>query len=125
MAKNVLGTELECCCNDPVTGFYRNGKCDTGPEDEGMHTVCIAATSDFLQYSRSVGNDLSTPYPAYGFPGLKEGDRWCLCMERWKQAYEDDMAPKVFLRGTHISVLEHIDLSLLKEYAIDYEEKNE
>ncbi len=124
MAKNVLGTDLECCCDDPVTGFYRNGKCDTGPEDDGMHTVCVVLTAEFLSYSQDVGNDLSTPIPTYGFPGLKEGNRWCLCMERWKQAYEDDMAPQVSLKGTHISVLEHIDLALLKEYAVDFEEKS-
>ena len=121
MAKNVLGTNLKCCCNDPITGFYRNGKCDTGPEDLGMHTVCVRVTDKFLEFSANVGNDLSTPMPAYGFPGLKEGDKWCLCMERWKEALDYDVAPRVYLEGTHISVLEHIELKVLKEYAFDPE----
>ena len=119
MAKNVLGTDLECCCSDPMTGFYRNGKCDTGPDDHGMHTVCIQVTEDFLEYSKAVGNDLSTPMPVYDFPGLKEGDRWCLCMSRWVQAYRDGVAPKIFLEGTHISVIEFVDLDTLRKFSVN------
>lgn len=118
MALNVLGTELSVCCSNPVTGFYRNGKCDTGPEDLGMHTVCIIATKEFLEFSLSVGNDLSTPIPAYEFPGLAPGDKWCLCLTRWIQALEYGSAPKVDLSGIHISTLEHIDLATLKKYSL-------
>ena len=116
-AKNVLGSELESCSTDPMTGFYRDGCCNTGREDEGMHTVCIEATEDFLRFSKYRGNDLSTPNPALGFPGLQEGDRWCLCVLRWKEAYQAGMAPLVNLRATHMSVLEFVDLDVLKEYA--------
>ena len=87
MAKNVLGTELECCCMDPVTGFFRNGKCDTNGDDHGMHTICAVMTDEFLAFSRAAGNDLSTPYPQFDFPGLKEGDHWCLCLSRWVEAH--------------------------------------
>ena len=118
MATNVLGTELECCCSDPVTGFYRNGKCDTGGEDMGLHIVCIQATEEFLEYSRARGNDLSTPAPQYDFPGLKPGDRWCLCVSRWVEASEAGFAPKVFLKATHISTLEHVSLDILKKHGI-------
>lgn len=118
MALNVIGDELEICSNDPMTGFFRNGCCDTNAQDLGMHTVCIQVTDDFLEFSKSAGNDLSTPVPQYQFPGLLEGDRWCLCMQRWLEAYEAGKAPGVFLEGTHISVIEHIDLELLREYAI-------
>lgn len=117
MAKNVLGTDLETCSTDPMTGFYRDGCCNTGAEDTGMHTVCAEVTEDFLRFSKMKGNDLSTPSPAYGFPGLKDGDRWCLCCLRWKEAYEAGMAPLVNLKATHISVLEFVDLEVLKEYA--------
>ena len=117
MAKNVLGTELESCSTEPLTGFYRDGCCNTGAEDTGMHTVCAEVTDDFLRYSKLKGNDLSTPHTAYGFPGLQDGDRWCLCVLRWKEAYEAGMAPLVNLRATHISVLEFVDLEVLKEYA--------
>ncbi len=117
MAKNVLGTELESCSTEPMTGFYRDGCCNTGAEDEGMHTVCVEATEDFLRFSSLKGNDLSTPNPMFEFPGLREGDRWCLCVLRWKEAYEAGMAPLVNLRATHISALEFIDLEVLKEYA--------
>jgi len=86
-ARNVLGEPMDLCCEKPLTGFYRNGRCDTGPDDHGVHTVCIRASSEFLEYSSSVGNDLSTPMTEFGFPGLQEGDRWCLCLARWKQAY--------------------------------------
>ncbi len=116
-AKNVLGTELEECSTEPLTGFYRDGCCNTGPADVGLHTVCAEVTEDFLRYSKLKGNDLSTPNMAYQFPGLKEGDRWCLCVLRWKQAYEDGMAPLVNLKATHMSVLEFVDLDTLREYA--------
>ncbi len=117
MAKNVLGTDLEVCSTDPLTGFYRDGCCNTGAGDWGMHTVCAEVTEDFLRFSRLRGNDLTTPVPEYDFPGLKDGDRWCLCVLRWKEAYEAGMAPLVNLRATHISVLEFVDLEVLRGYA--------
>lgn len=117
MAKNVLGTELESCGTNPMTGFYRDGCCNTGASDEGLHTICAEMTEDFLRFSKLKGNDLSTPNMLYDFPGLKDGDRWCLCVLRWKEAYEAGMAPLVNLRATHISALEFIDLDVLKEYA--------
>ena len=117
--KNVLGTELKVCCTDPMTGFYRDGFCRTGPEDTGRHTVCIIATDEFLAYSKSAGNDLSTPRPEYSFPGLVEGDRWCLVAVRWKQALEAGMAPQVILQATHESVLDIVSLEELQEHAID------
>jgi uncharacterized protein (DUF2237 family) len=116
MAKNVLGTDLECCCMDPVTGFFRNGKCDTNAQDVGMHTVCVAVTEDFLAFSKAMGNDLSTPRPEWQFPGLKEGDHWCLCLGRWLEAFKEGMAPKIRLEATHLSALEFIDLETLKEF---------
>lgn len=118
MARNVLGTDLEDCSLDPVTGFYRNGKCDTCGEDVGMHTVCIEATEGFLEFSKSCGNDLSTPMPHYQFPGLKSGDRWCLCLSRWVEAYRAGVAPRLNLEATHASALEFIDLDVLKEFAV-------
>ena len=117
MAKNVLGTNLESCSTSPMTGFYRDGCCNTGASDDGMHTVCVEATEDFLRFSKQKGNDLSTPNMLYDFPGLKDGDRWCLCVLRWKEAYQAGHAPLVNLRATHISALEFIDLEVLKEYA--------
>ena len=117
--KNVLGTELKVCCTDPMTGFYRDGYCRTGPEDTGRHTVCIIATDEFLAYSKSAGNDLSTPRPEYAFPGLVEGDRWCLVALRWKQALEAGKAPQVILQATHESVLDIVTLEQLQEHAID------
>jgi len=116
-AKNVLGLPLEPCSHDPLTGFYRNGCCDTGREDVGLHLVCIRATREFLAYSRSVGNDLSTPMPQYEFPGLQAGDRWCLCVERWQQAHQAGKAPKVVLASTHISTLEFVELEVLERFA--------
>lgn len=116
--KNVLGTELEDCSLDPLTGFYRDGCCRTGPEDLGMHTVCVQVTKEFLDYSKSVGNDLTAPVPEYGFDGLKPGDQWCLCVTRWAQALKAGSAPKVNLRATHISALEFVDLKDLKEQAL-------
>jgi len=117
MAKNVLGGELMTCSLDPVTGFFRNGKCDTRVEDEGMHTVCVLMTDEFLRFSREHGNDLSTPVPEFGFPGLKAGDYWCLCLSRWIQAYHAGMAPQIRLEATHASVLEFVELERLQEYA--------
>ena len=119
--RNVLGDELQVCCKDPMTGFYRDGYCRTGIEDTGRHTVCIVATDEFLEYSRSVGNDLSTPMPQYAFPGLKAGDRWCLVALRWKQALNDGMAPKVVLASTHESVLQIVSLDQLRQYAYEGE----
>ena len=117
MANTVLGKELELCGTEPMTGFYRDGCCNTGASDEGLHTICAEMTADFLRFSKLKGNDLSTPNMLYDFPGLKDGDRWCLCVLRWKEAYEAGMAPLVNLRATHISALEFIDLDVLKEYA--------
>ena len=117
-AKNVLGTELETCSLDPLTGFYRDGCCNTGAEDLGLHTVCVEVTTEFLAFSKQRGNDLSTPNQAYGFPGLQSGDRWCLCVLRWKEAFEADMAPRVVLNATHMSVLEFVDLEDLQQHAI-------
>jgi uncharacterized protein (DUF2237 family) len=118
-AKNVLGTDLEVCSVDPMTGFYRDGCCNTGAEDLGMHTVCVEVTDEFLAFSKGRGNDLSTPNEAYEFPGLQAGDRWCLCVLRWKEAFEADMAPRVVLGATHMSVLEFVDLEDLQRYAVD------
>ena len=116
---NVLGTELEECGLDPVTGFLRDGQCSTGPQDPGSHTVCAIVDKAFFEFSRSAGNDLITPMPEYGFPGLKPGDRWCLCASRWKQAYEAGCAPPVYLRATHERALKLIDLDILKQFARD------
>lgn len=117
--KNVLCTELVTCSTSPMTGFYRDGCCRTGRDDMGLHTVCIQATAEFLEFSREVGNDLSTPIPAYEFPGVQSGDRWCLCAERWKQALEAGMAPPVVLEATHISTLEFVDLEDLQAHAVE------
>ena len=116
--KNVLGTELKICCTAPMTGFYRDGYCRTGADDTGRHTICILATDEFLEFSRSAGNDLSTPRPEYAFPGLKDGDKWCLVAMRWQQALEADMAPQVFLESTHESALEFVSLEDLRRYAV-------
>ena len=117
--KNVLGKPLRACCMQPITGFTRNGLCELHPEDQGLHTICIIATESFLKFSKSCGNDLSTPLPYYQFPGLKEGDKWCLCAMRWKEAYDAGVAPKIVISATHESVLEIMDLDTLKEYAVD------
>ena len=116
-ARNVLGTELIPCSQDPVTGFFRNGCCETGPEDVGLHTVCAVMSAEFLAYSKAAGNDLSTPMPDYGFPGLKPGDRWCLCAPRWKEALDAGMAPQVVLESTHEETLAIVPLGVLKDYA--------
>lgn len=116
---NVFGEPLESCSETPLTGFYRDGCCNTSDADYGQHTVCVQVTQAFLEYSRFRGNDLSTPLEEFGFPGLKEGDRWCLCAARWLEAYEHDMAPRVYLAGTHQRATEIIPIELLKEYAAD------
>lgn len=118
-ARNVLGGELEQCSLSPMTGFFRNGCCDTSPEDVGSHTVCAVMTSSFLAFSREAGNDLSTPEPIHGFPGLQPGDRWCLCAPRWQEALEAGHPPHVVLRATHEGALAHCSLEDLKRFAID------
>lgn len=122
-SKNVFGEKIIVCSEDPLTGFYRSGCCDSGPEDRGRHLVCAIMTEQFLEYSKSVGNDLSTPLPQYNFPGLNPGDRWCLCALRWKEAFEAGKAPKVVLEATNEGVLEFVTMDELLEYAwkeIDY-----
>ncbi len=116
-SKNVFGEKLITCSEDPLTGFFRNGCCDTGPQDRGKHLVCAVMTSEFLQFSKSRGNDLTTPIPMYNFPGLVDGDRWCLCALRWKEAYEAGMAPKVVLEATNEAVLNHVPMEALLEFA--------
>ena len=120
-AKNVLGGPLETCSTEPMTGFYRDGCCNTGAGDFGSHTVCAQMTEAFLSYTKAQGNDLSTPMPLYHFPGLKPGDRWCVCAARWTQAYDDGVAPPVALAATHEAALEVIDLDILQEYAFNQE----
>jgi len=114
--KNVLGTDLKPCCYQPKTGFYRDGFCRTGPEDVGTHVVCAIMTEDFLVYTKAQGNDLSTPIPMYQFPGLKPGDKWCLCASRWKQAYKAGKAPEVDLEATHEKALQIVDFEMLLEH---------
>ena len=118
MAKNVLGGELVVCSMDPLTGFYRNGCCDTGADDMGVHVVCARVTDEFLEFSASKGNDLSTPNPVFGFPGLVEGDQWCLCASRWKEALDAGVAPPVVLESTHIAILEWVDMADLQAHAV-------
>jgi uncharacterized protein (DUF2237 family) len=118
-AKNVLGELLAACCEKPMTGFYRDGSCNTGSEDFGVHTVCARMDAEFLAFSRAAGNDLSTPIPEFGFPGLRPGDCWCLCAARWKEAFEAGKAPKVRLTATHERTLEIVPLETLKRCAID------
>ena len=116
---NVLGEELQICGENPITGFFRDGKCNTCEEDTGSHTVCIQASKEFLEYSRFAGNDLSTPVPEFDFKGLQPGDNWCLCALRWMEAYQNNRAPKIYLTRTHIRALEVIPLELLKKFAMD------
>jgi uncharacterized protein (DUF2237 family) len=116
--KNVLGGELVPCSADPPTGFYRDGCCRTGPDDLGLHIVCAEMTADFLAFTRARGNDLSTPRPEHGFAGLRPGDRWCLCVTRWKEALEAGAAPPVVLEATHAGALEWVDLEQLQAHAI-------
>ena len=118
MAKNVLGEELIDCSRDPLTGFFRNGKCDTCAEDRGMHTVCAEMTAEFLAFSKYVGNDLSTPRPEYGFAGLKPGDSWCLCASRFLQAHEEGCAPQVNLHATHVRALDIVPIDVLRAHAL-------
>jgi uncharacterized protein (DUF2237 family) len=115
---NVLGGPLQECSRDPMTGFFRNGACDTCAEDRGSHTVCAVMTAEFLAFSKYVGNDLSTPRPEYGFPGLKPGDHWCLCAGRFLQAHEDGAAPQVNLAATHARALDIVPLEVLREHAL-------
>lgn len=117
--KNVLGGPLGLCSDDPVTGFFRTGCCHTGPQDAGVHTVCAIMTDAFLGYSKSRGNDLSTPRPEFGFAGLKAGDRWCLCAARWKEAYDAGAAPRLVLAATHERTLSVVSLDALKAHAVD------
>lgn len=117
--RNVLGGELVPCSFDPLTGYYRTGCCESRGDDPGVHVVCAVMTDDFLSFSRSVGNDLSTPMPQYGFAGLKDGDQWCLCASRWQEAYEAGAAPRVVLAATHMLALEYCDLDALRAHAID------
>ncbi len=117
--RNVLGGELEPCGVDPVTGFYRDGCCRTGPEDRGSHTICAVMTAEFLDHQRSIGNDLVTPMPQYHFPGLKPGDRWCVTAMNWLAAHQDRAAAYVVLAGTHERALEHVPLAALREHAVD------
>ena len=116
---NVLGEPLQACSSDPLTGFFRTGYCAAGPDSAAVHLVCIEATAEFLDFSRSVGNDLSTPMPQYAFPGLVAGNRWCLVAGRWLQAHQAGMAPKVYLRSTNQAVLGLVPLDVLKAYALD------
>ena len=116
---NVLGDALAPCSERPKTGFFRNGCCDTSDADRGIHTVCVQVTADFLTFSAAQGNDLSTPHPQHGFPGLKPGDRWCLCASRWREAHEAGKAPHVLLASTHQETLEIVELDVLRRYALD------
>ena len=116
--RNVLGGTLETCSLDPRTGYTRTGCCETGPDDVGSHTVCAEVTAEFLQFSRSRGNDLSTPHPEYGFPGLKPGDSWCLCAPRWQEAFKAGCAPKVRLGASHAAALEHCKLDDLRQFSV-------
>lgn len=118
-AKNVLGTDLETCCTFPMTGFYRDGKCNTGAGDLGAHIVCAQMTEEFLAFTGARGNDLSTPVPVFNFPGLKPGDHWCLCASRWKEALDAGVAPPVVLSATHATAIEYVSLNELKQHALD------
>jgi len=121
-ASNVLGTPLESCCMNPVTGYYRNGKCHTGPGDYGLHVICVEMTDEFLRFGKVRGNDLITPQPQFQFPGLVAGDRWCVCLQRWIEALKAGCPPPIYIKATHISALEFVDLKELKKYALDWEE---
>ncbi len=118
-ARNVLGEKLQSCSEDPVTGFYRDGCCNVGPDDLGVHSVCVRMTAAFLEFSKARGNDLSTPMPQFGFDGLKPGDQWCLCAARWQEAFEANAAPHVVLRATHEATLHFVSLEDLKKHALD------
>jgi uncharacterized protein (DUF2237 family) len=118
-AINVLGEPMVPCSEDPVTGFFRDGHCNTAGDDRGSHTVCVEVSQEFLEFSRFRGNDLSTPAPEHGFPGLKPGDAWCVCAARWLEAYRHNRAPRVYMTRTHKRALEIVPMELLREYAID------
>ena len=118
MRTNVLGTKLQCCCENPLTGFYRDGYCRTGPDDHGLHTVCAQVTREFLDFSIKQGNDLSTPRPEYGFEGLVPGDRWCVCVRRWHEALLAGCDPPIVLEACNISALEFVDLESLQKHAV-------
>ncbi len=118
-AKNVIGSELQACSLTPPTGFYRDGCCNTGATDSGLHLVCAEMTAEFLDFSRQRGNDLMTPNPLMNFPGLKPGDRWCLCVQRWQEALRAGLAPPIVLTATHISALEFVSLEELEAHAVD------
>lgn len=118
-SRNVLGDPLASCSSDPMTGYFRDGCCETGPTDKGRHIICAVMTDEFLQYSKAQGNDLTTPLAIYNFPGLKAGDQWCLCLERWKEAYKEGKAPNVVLEATHEIALERISLDVLEKFAVD------
>ena len=117
--RNVFGEPLVECCAKPLTGFYRTGNCETGPEDVGLHTVCARVDAEFLAFSQAAGNDLSTPRPEFGFAGLQPGDRWCLCAPRWQEALQAGAAPRIVLRATEEGALDHCKLADLKKYAVD------
>lgn len=117
--RNVIGEKLETCCTSPMTGFYRDGKCNTGGGDFGAHVICAEVTEEFLAFTKSKGNDLSTPVPKFNFPGLKPGERWCLCAARWKEALDAGVAPPVILSATHAAILEYVSLDELKQHALD------
>jgi uncharacterized protein len=118
-AKNVLGGRLETCCTSPMTGFYRTGTCETGPQDVGTHVICAQVTEAFLTFTRSRGNDLTTPAPQFDFPGLKPGDKWCLCANRWREALTAGKAPPVILAATHEAALRYVSLEDLRQHALD------
>lgn len=118
LPKNVLGTELQPCCLEPVTGFFRDGYCRTGVDDLGVHIVCAVMTEEFLDFSKRMGNDLTTPIPEYEFRGLQPGDRWCLCVSRWVEAWQAGKAPPVILESTHLAAIEFTDLEELKRHAV-------
>lgn len=119
MAKNVLGGDLQLCCSDPVTGFFRDGYCNTNQMDQGTHVICALMTHEFLTFTKSHGNDLTTPMPEYRFPGLKPGDGWCLCALRWKEAYEAGVAPPIKAHATHERALEIVPIEILEQFRVD------
>jgi|SRR6478672_4784509 uncharacterized protein len=125
MVKNVLGTALQTCCTNPLTGFYRDGKCNTGPDDMGKHTICVQVTDEFLRHQASIGNNLITPHPELGFPGLKAGDHWCVCIELWKASYDAGVIGPVRLEATHEQALEVVSLAmLLRGASLDHSRAN-
>ena len=116
---NIFGDKIEACCHDPVTGYFRDGFCNTDEHDFGSHVVCAEITEDFLIFSKAMGNDLSTPRPEFNFTGLKEGDRWCLCALRWKEAYDAGVAPRVYLESCHLNALSYVTKEQLEEFAVN------